>query len=303
MSSTDTTGFTFNGKVYQTWYKIFGDLKGSGKKPLVILHGGPGMTHHYLLPHKTLNEKAGIPIVLYDEIGNGKSSHALDQPKEFWNAEVFIAQLEYLLEHLGISSDFDLLGHSWGGMLAATYASSRTPAGLKRVIVVNSPADMVKFAEGTNYLLEKNFPKELVARLRELQETGDTHSEEYQQGMLQFYKKHVCTVDPWPEDTLESMKALHTNGNVQKSMMGTSLLKPDGNLKNWSIVNELHKIRVPLLLITSPNDDVQEPAIIPYFLNTPKAKWVEIPTTTHSPFVEDPERYFSAVLAFLESVY
>ncbi|KAF8993235.1 Alpha/Beta hydrolase protein [Cyathus striatus] len=115
MSTSGIAEFTFKGKVYQTWYKVFGNLKTSSKRPLVALHGGPGMSHHYMLSHEVLYEKAGIPIVVYDEIGNGESSHALDEPKEFWNSEVFMDQLESLLQHLGISSDFDLLGHSWGG--------------------------------------------------------------------------------------------------------------------------------------------------------------------------------------------
>ncbi|KAF8987299.1 Alpha/Beta hydrolase protein [Cyathus striatus] len=302
MSYTGIAEFTFGGKVYQTWYKVFGDLKESGKRPLVALHGGPGMSHHYMLRHKILYEKARIPVVVYDEIGNGKSSHALDEPKEFWNLEVFMVQLESLLRHLEISSDFDLLGHSWGGIVSASYAALRAPAGLKHLIVANSPADMVKFAEGTNALFEKHFPKELVTRVRELQESGQGESEEYQQGVGQFYKKFICSLDPWPEDVVESMKAIQTNGNVHNSLLGTSMLQPNGNLKNWSIVADLHKIRVPLLLISSPVDVVQEAAIIPYFLHTPKVKWVELPNTTHSPMSEDPERYFAAILAFLESV-
>ncbi|KAF8993233.1 Alpha/Beta hydrolase protein [Cyathus striatus] len=297
MSTTSTVEFKLKDKVYQTWYTVYGDLKG-GKRPLVALHGGPGMTHHYMLPHKILFEKYGIPVVFYDQIGNGKSSHALDEPKEFWTPEVFVHELENLLQHLGISSDFDLLGQSWGGMLAAIYASSRTPAGLKRIIIANSPADMVKFAQGTNALFAKSFPAELVSRMTELYKTGQGESDEYKLGLMQFFKKNLCTLDPWPKELLDSLMAAETNGNVYKTMLGLSVLHPTGYLKNWT-----HKIRAPMLLISSPNDEVQEEAIIPYFLNTPKVKWVEIPTTTHTPMFEDPEKYFAAILAFLESVH
>ncbi|KAF8993239.1 Alpha/Beta hydrolase protein [Cyathus striatus] len=302
MSTTGTVEFKFKGKVYQTWYKVFGDLKGSGKTPLIALHGGPGMTHHYMLPHAILNEKAGIPVVVYDEIGNGQSSHASEEPKEFWNPEVFMDELHNLVNELGISSDFGLLGHSWGGMLAANYACERAPAGLKRIIVVNSPADMVSFEKGTNELLQK-FPPEFVKRVRELEQTGKGHSEEYKQCMFQFYNKHVCTVVPPPKNLLESIMAMEANKNVRIAMMGVSELCPNGNLKDmgWSLINELHKVKASLLLISSPHDEMQEEAVIPYFLNTPKAKWVEIPTTTHSPFYEDPDKYFSVILSFLKS--
>jgi hypothetical protein len=49
MTESETSGtvdFSFDGSTYQTWYKVYGDLKGSGKRPLVAVHGGPGMSHH-----------------------------------------------------------------------------------------------------------------------------------------------------------------------------------------------------------------------------------------------------------------
>ncbi|KAF8993236.1 hypothetical protein BDQ17DRAFT_1331827 [Cyathus striatus] len=119
---------------------------------------------------------------------------------------------------------------------------------------------MVKFAEGTNAIFEKSFSREFVMRVRELQETGQGESEEYKQLVMQFYNKHMCKLNPWPENALKSMMAVETNGNVQKTI--------------------------------SPNDEVQEAAIIPYFLYTPKVKWVDFPTTTHCPMHEDPDRYF-----------
>lgn len=56
-----------------------------------------------------------IPIVFYDQIGNGESTHIKDKPADFWNPELFMDELDNLLKHLGIYENFDLLGHSWGG--------------------------------------------------------------------------------------------------------------------------------------------------------------------------------------------
>lgn len=44
----------------ETYYKIFGDLS-SGVPPLVILHGGPGVGHEYLLPIADLSSKHNNP--------------------------------------------------------------------------------------------------------------------------------------------------------------------------------------------------------------------------------------------------
>ena len=51
--ATGTIPFTFQGETYSTWYKVVGDLKSSAR-PLVTLHGGPGFSHHYMLPHAAL---------------------------------------------------------------------------------------------------------------------------------------------------------------------------------------------------------------------------------------------------------
>lgn len=58
-----------------------------------------------------------IPVVLYDQLGNGESSHCEGVPPDFWTPELFMDELDNLLKTLEIYDDFDLLGQSWGGKL------------------------------------------------------------------------------------------------------------------------------------------------------------------------------------------
>ncbi|EEB95063.1 hypothetical protein MPER_06025, partial [Moniliophthora perniciosa FA553] len=51
-----------------------------------------------------------IPLVFYDQIGNGASSHVKDAPEEVWTPESFMDQLDGLLIHLGIVDKFDFVG-------------------------------------------------------------------------------------------------------------------------------------------------------------------------------------------------
>lgn len=135
----------------KTWYKVFGDLK--SRRPLVALHGGPGIAHNYLLSLADLVGTHAIPVVLYDQLGNGNSTHLPDKMGDtaFWTEKLFIAQLEGLLDHLGIQDDFDLLGHSWGGMLGARFATTHPP-GLKNLIISDSPASMKLWVEAAKKL-------------------------------------------------------------------------------------------------------------------------------------------------------
>ena len=59
------------GKPCQTWFKTVGNMQ-SGVRPLVIVHGGPGLSHDYLLSLMDLaSAPHNIPLMFYDQIGNG----------------------------------------------------------------------------------------------------------------------------------------------------------------------------------------------------------------------------------------
>lgn len=193
-------------------------------------------------------------------------------------------------------------------MLAGHYAATRTPKGLRRLIIANAPASVPLFVAGTNALLEK-FPPEFVAGLRKLEAEGKTSAPEYQEGTMKFYSKHVCTTNPWPQELMESFGAVERNPTVYHTMyvlltlfykldisllstrFGFSEFNLTGTLKDWSIVDKLNRIPYPTLLISAPLDEVQETAFLPFFSNIPKVKWVEIPTSTHLAMFEDPDRY------------
>ena len=157
-NSNERTGkITFtakNGKTYQTWYKVLGDPTRAfqtSKVPLVILHGGPAIPNPYMSPHEKLFGKKyldGAPIIFYDQIGGGKSSHphnegeGVGDPETFYTVELFMDELDNVLNHFGLlqtGRQFDILGHSWGGMLAAVRthllvfsAFSHSAIGLRR---------------------------------------------------------------------------------------------------------------------------------------------------------------------------
>ncbi|KAF4618338.1 hypothetical protein D9613_011511 [Agrocybe pediades] len=260
-----------------------------------------------MLPHKAVYEKEGIPVVFYDQLGNGASSHRRDAPKEFWTPELFMDELDNLLKALRVQDDFDLIGQSWGGtfslalfpcMLAAHYAAARTPKGLKRLIIANSPASIELYSKGTASLLAK-LPEEIRDNIRKHEEAGTYSSVEYQQGVEVFMKKHVCRVDPWPQDLVDSFKAYEEDKTVYSTMLGPSEFTINGTLKDWNIIDIVHKIHCPTLLISAPDDEVQEEAALPFFKNIPKIKWVELQNSTHLAMFEEPERYFKVLLDFV----
>ena len=74
------------GKPCLTWYKVFGTLSNTKSTPLILIHGGPGLSSDYLICFEKYSKKYNTPVIIYDQIGNGKSTHLQEKAgdEEFW---------------------------------------------------------------------------------------------------------------------------------------------------------------------------------------------------------------------------
>jgi len=102
-------------------------------------------------------------------------------------------------------------------MLAAEYAASRTPKGLKRLIIANTRASTALFSQGMDLLLSR-FPEGFVKTLRKHEADGTTQSKEYMNASMAFFKRHICTVDPWPKELIQSFMEISKNPTVNHTM-------------------------------------------------------------------------------------
>ena len=280
----------------QTWYRVTGDLD-NGIVPLVVLHGGPGCTHDYLLRLSAL-ARDGRPVIHYDQIGNGRSTHLPDADPGYWTVELFVAELDNLLEGLGIADSYHLLGQSWGGMLGAEFAVRR-PVGLQRLVIADSPASMPLWSEAADSL-RAELPAEVEQTLRRHEAAGTTDSPEYHQAMQVYYDRHVCRVVPNPPEVAASFAAIDDNPTVYHTMNGPSEFHSIGSLKGWSVIDRLPRIDVPTLVISGQHDEAAPVAVRPFFDLIPDVRWRIFAESSHLPHVEETERFLSVVRRFLD---
>ncbi|KAJ8481737.1 hypothetical protein ONZ51_g5825 [Trametes cubensis] len=288
------------GKPCETWYQVYGNLK-SGVTPVVALHGGPGSTHHYILSLIDLWTKYSIPIVFYDQLGNGKSTHLPEKTGDagsFWTEELFLDELDNLLRHLGIQDEYVILGQSWGGMLAARHAT-RQPKGLKRLVISDSPASMPLFVKAANEELIAKLPPDARDVIIKNEAAGTIDSQEYKDAVQVFYKRHLCRLDPWPAEVIESFDYMERDTTVYLTMNGPSEFHVIGSLKNWSIIDEAHKINVPTFLLNGAYDEAADSSVMPFFKLIPKVKWFTFAESSHMPHWEEREKYMKLVADFL----
>ena len=279
---------------YETWYRVTGDLEG-GQVPLVVLHGGPGAAHNYLLEIAGL-ATTGRPVIHYDQLGCGNSTHLRDRGAEFWTVELFLEELANLLKELGIGSHH-LLGQSWGGMLGAEYAVTR-PAGLQSLVISNSPASMDLWVAEANRL-RQDLPGDVRDALDHHEANGTTDDPAYLAATQVFYDRHVCRVLPNPPEVIATMTQLNEDPTVYHTMNGPNEFYCIGSLRTWSIIERLGSIVAPTLLISGRHDEATPATVQPFYDHIADVRWAVFEESSHMPFVEEPERYRDVVGVFL----
>jgi L-proline amide hydrolase len=280
---------------YETWYRVTGDLS-SSMTPLVVVHGGPGCSHDYLLSLAEIAQ-SGRAVIHYDQLGGGRSTHLPDESPEFWTVALFLDELDNLLEFFGIADRYHLLGQSWGGMLGAEHAIRR-PEGLRALILSNSPASMALWASEAK-ILRSELPSEIEAALDRHEEAGTTSDPEYLAATQAYYDLHVCRVVPNPPEVVRAFEIMAQDSTVYNTMNGPNEFFCIGTLRDWSVVDKVRDINASTLLLSGRFDEATPATVSPYFERIPDVRWEIFENSSHMPFVEEPERYRTVVEEFL----
>jgi len=275
----------------ETWFRVTGELGGDGPAPLVVLHGGPGATHDYVLAIADLAGD-GRAVVHYDQLGNGRSSHFPDRGADFWTVDLFVRELHNLVDALGIRERHHVLGQSWGGFLAQEYALT-SPAGLRGLVLADTAASFPDFVSEANRL-RAELPPEVEATLRRHEEAGTTDDPAYMDACLVFYGRHVCRI-PWPDEVAESFAWIERDPTVYHTMNGPSEFHVIGSIRDWQAKDRLRDIDVPTLLVSGRHDEATPALQETLLAGIAGAEWVVFEDSSHMPHVEERDRYMQVV--------
>ena len=278
---------------YKTYYRIVGENTGN-KKPLVLLHGGPGSTHNYFEVLDRLAEEDGRQIVMYDQIGCGESY--VENRPDLWNAATWINELVALREHLGLD-EMHLLGQSWGGMLLLDYVCNHKPEGLKSLILSSTlPASWMWGIE--QHRMIKELPQEMQDAIEKATSTNDYSDPVYQAAEAEYMLRHAAgaVTDESPECLRRPVKK---GGEAYVVGWGPNEYTPMGTLKEYDVTEQLKDIKEPTLVINGGND-LCTPYITKYMYDRiPNSKWELFRTCRHMCFVEDNDRYVELMKEWL----
>jgi proline iminopeptidase len=291
VARTEKDGFLniFGLKIY---YRSFGE---EGRKgTLVCLHGGPGSEHTYLLPLADL-AKSGYRVVLYDQMGCGKSENPRD--KTALNVERHVEELERVRNGLNLGK-IHLMGSSWGGMLALSYAL-KYQENLRSIITTGGLASTplyLKEVQGRR----KKLPRDVYQTMLKYEKEGDYINPNYYDAVMYFYRQYLCRLPVWPPEVQYSIQ--HMSMAVYGTMWGPNEFTCLGSLRYWDITDQLHKISVPTLITTAKYDEVSPNVAMSMHREIKGSKLATFQKSAHLPMWDEREKYLKVVRTFLDGL-
>lgn len=291
-SETDGKYYEVNGA--KIWTVTFG--KG---EPLFFIAGGPGNAHSYLRSFDSLS--ITNTLVYFDAFGRGKSDTAKNITE--YSLQRDIEDLDELRKAMGFSK-INILGHSYGGVVAQGYAI-KYPEQVSHLILANTFHSYLMWQENcdnSNREIKTNYP-EVWEELMNAREQGAISSDQIHQdiysrvpyGFLYAYN---------PENFRRSRKKPYpssNNSNLYYQMVGKDGDFIVGNdIGNFDFRMQLKDLKIPILIYAGRFDRVAVPWMMFKYKNyCPQAKFVMLEKSGHNPQVEEPEALFKLIRDFL----
>jgi len=270
---------------------LFYKTMGSGE-PIVVLHGGPGFDHRQFLPYIwELAERH--KVILFDQRGTGLSSGPIDSTSI--SIDSFIADIEGVRDAFGIER-MNLLGHSWGGILAMHYGI-RHPENLRTLILCSTAASFESFGEMRETYEANRLPDD-AALLQEIY-SSDGFQNGDPQAVEEFWRVYFKPY--FADQQLVSKLDLRFEENSIKNgnAVAGHILESIGD---FDLHEDLQAIRCPTIVIHGDADPMPVKYAEMIHESIGGSELVIVEGAGHWLFVDGTETFTSSVLEFLAEV-
>lgn len=268
--------------VHLSSVSLFTRSIGSGPD-VIVLHGGPGAHHDYLLPQFDLLA-TGRRLRYYDQRGGGRSPVERDTPAG-WREQV--ADLDALITYWN-AAPATLLGYSWGALLALLYAVDHAGRVGRLALVSPAAATARGRAEFERGFAERANDRRIADARRRLAASGlrETDPEAHQRRGFEL------AVAPYfrNPDRARDLTPFRVTGRTQDEVWRS--------LGEYDLTGKLHRIGVPALVVHGRHDPIplwsaEDTA------RRLRAELVVLEESGHVPYVEETDRFVATLDRFL----
>lgn len=285
---------------FRVWTKRVGN---NPTIKVLLLHGGPGMTHEYFEAFDSYFPGAGIEYYYYDQLGSAYSDQP-DDPALINSLPRYVEEVEQVRKALGLNNkNFYLLGHSWGGILAIEYAL-KYQQNLKGLIISNMVSSIPDYNHYAENVMMPMMDQQALAEIVQLEKDGKYEDPRYDELLMKhYYVEHLLRMPPdqWPEPVTRSFS--HVNKKVYVPMQGPSELgSHNAILENWDRTADLGKITVPTLTIGARYDTMDPEYMKMMATKVKHGRNLTCPNGAHMALYDDQKIYFTGLLRFITDV-
>ncbi|WP_374504787.1 proline iminopeptidase-family hydrolase [Flavobacterium sp.] len=281
---------------FNVWTKRIGN---NPKIKLLLLNGGPGATHEYFECFENFLPAEGIEFIYYDQLGCGNSDNPNDVA--LWDLGRYVEEVEQVRKALHLdASNFYLLGHSWGGILAMEYAL-KYQHNMKGLIISNMMSSCPEYGKYADEVLAKQMNPAVLAEIEKIEAAKDFSNPRYMELLLpNFYEKHILRfpAKDWPEPVNRSFAKM--NNSLYVTMQGPSEFGISGKLEKWDRKADLKNITIPTLVIGAKHDTMDPKHMEEMSKLVQNGTYLFCPKGSHMDFYDDQKVYFGGLIPFLK---
>jgi proline iminopeptidase len=276
------------------FYKVFTPEKVIAR--IICLHGGPGMSHDYVLPLSDLSEY-GYEVIFYDQFGCGRSEEPPDQSD--FTIDYGVEEADQIRNQLASGEKVFLMGSSYGGALALAYAL-KYQKNLIGLIITGGLASIPLAVKEMGKLIDA-LPEWASRAIKCYGDRGDYRNPEYQRAVMLFYRTHLIRMENLPEDVVISLNYADQR-NVYRIMNGPNEFTITGTIKDWDISGMISGIKVPTLVTVGEYDEVTPVVAEQIHRNIDGSRLVVFRGCSHLTMWEDRSGYIRVVKEFMDSL-
>lgn len=244
--------------------------------PIVALHGGPGDNHRNFVP-QLLDLATTHRLVLYDQVNAGTSTGPGPT-----SVDREVRLLRALLDSLGLDR-VTLLGHSWGSILAVTFAD-RHPERVARLVLTGAIGSKSAYYQRFAQRLQQRMTPAAMQRLGALQQAGETDPSKYLEVYLPFYFADTANVGRMTPTAIN----FTTNREIIPDMIRT-----------FDVTPRAARFTMPILVLQGERDLLGPADMTEAFAGFPAVRVQPVAGAGHWPFVEQPAVFVAAVREFV----
>ena len=271
--------------------KLYYRTIGTGE-PLIILHGGPGMDQSYLLPQMEILKK-DHQLIFFDQRTCGKSSFEMDS--SLVSMAQFVEDIEAVRKHFQLER-INLMGHSWGGLLAMWYAKTY-PEKLKSLMLLNSIGASTAYTQQAQENMQSKFTPEEQLHMQALMQSDAFQAQE-DSVLLAVFRMSFAAIF-FNRDKVKELNLSLPDHRVERQAKLRFLM---GDLADYDLHEELKQVKAPTLIIHGDYDATPVDAMMDIADVMPNARLEVVKESGHFVFIEQPELFRELVEGFLDDV-